>query len=170
MASNASKITMFATVSAVAFLLWKPFIDPLPMLIWNASASVRVGLYHIDKRRPVRGEIAVLKPPKWAALIADERHYLPRSAWLLKPVTAVNGDIVCKFGVYVFINGRTVARALRHDKLSRPMPKWKGCLKLKSGQLFLLSKHWDSFDSRYFGPVESSLVIGTAHPVILVGK
>ena len=170
MASNTQKMTMFATLGAVALLLWKPLADPLPMFIWNASASVPVGLYYVKKRHPFHGEIAVLRPPEWAALIMDERHYLPRTAWLLKPVAAVNGDVVCRFGTYVFINARAVARALRHDKLSRPMPGWKGCLRLKSRQLFLLSKHWDSFDSRYFGSVDSSLVTGTAKFIIFLGK
>ena len=137
-------------------------LNPLPRLIWNASKSVPIGFYWIEKRSPHGGEIAVLKPPEWVQLIADERNYLPNFAWLLKPVVATNGAIICRFGRMIFVNGKLVARAHLHDKLGRILPTWKGCKALRSDQVFLLSKHSDSFDGRYFGPVDTALIIGTA--------
>ena len=167
MTPRSRRMTLFAGSAAISLLLWKTVATPLPLLVWNASASVSVGLYVVAKQRPDLGEIAVLKPPRWVALIAEERRYLPRSIWLLKPVAAVDKDVVCRFGAYVFINAKVVARAQRRDSQHRPMPFWRGCLKLDSGQLLLLSKRRASFDSRYFGPVDASLVIGTAKPIIL---
>jgi type IV secretory pathway protease TraF len=42
------------------------------------------------------------------------------------------------------------------------------CRRLEPGELFLLSvTNPASFDSRYFGPVSASAVIGVAHPVWL---
>ena len=137
-------------------------LNPLPRLIWNASKSVPIGFYWIEKRSPHVGEIAVLKPPEWVQLIADERNYLPNFAWLLKPVVATNGAIICRFGRLIFVDGKLVARAHLHDKLGRHLLSWKGCKVLSGGQVFLLSKHRDSFDSRYFGPVDTTLIIGTA--------
>jgi type IV secretory pathway protease TraF len=86
------------------------------MLLWNASLSVPIGLYRVEIRLPSRGEVAVVKLPKRAALIASERHYLPRGAWLLKPVAGAESNVVCRFGHHVFIDGRLVARALGHPE------------------------------------------------------
>jgi conjugative transfer signal peptidase TraF len=160
---------LFAASGAVAMLLWKPIFDPLPVIVWNASRSVSVGFYIIERRTPLEGEIAILKPPAWAANVADQRGYLPKNAWLLKPVVATGG-VVCRLGRHVFVDGKLVAAALNHDKFGRALPTWKGCHRLQSDQLFVLSKHRDSFDSRYFGPVSTSLIIGTAKPLIIVGN
>ena len=157
----------FFSIIALAF---KPLIHPLPLLIWNASNSVPVGLYAVERRVPKVGEIAVLKLPEWASIITGQRRYLPQDAWLLKPVTASGGDIVCRFGLFVFINGKIVATALKHDKSGRDLPVWKGCKTLRATEIFVLSKHRDSFDGRYFGSVNFDLVIGTAKPLIILSK
>jgi len=158
---------MGASLFAIIALAFKPLIDPLPRLIWNSSDSISRGLYVVANQAPSVGNIAVLKLPEWASIIADKRQYLPRNAWLLKPVVAINGDIVCRFGSFVFINGRLVAKALEHDKSGRNLPIWRGCRKLRTYEMFVLSKHRESFDSRYFGSVNDVSVIGTAKPLIL---
>ncbi len=99
--------------------------------------------------------------------MADARRYLPAKAVLLKPVVAIDGDIVCRYGAHVFVNGRLRAKALSQDNEVRPMPSWKGCRTLHSGQVFVLSWRKDSFDGRYFGPVDSGDVLGTAEPIFL---
>ena len=160
--SNSIFIFMAGVLLMAILLVTVIALKPLPRLIWNASESVPIGLYWIEYRQPNLGEIAVLKPPEWVQLIADERNYLPNFAWLLKPVLAAHGAVVCRFGPFVFIDGRFVVKALRHDKKHRLMPVWRGCRKLDSDHVFLLSRHRDSFDGRYFGPVELALIIGTA--------
>jgi conjugative transfer signal peptidase TraF len=151
------------------FLWWKPVINSTPIIVWNASDSIPKGLYWIAKRPPAIDEIAVLKPPAWAERIANQRRYLPKNAWLLKPVAA-SGGVVCRFNLFVFLDGILVAKALKRDKAGRVMPTWRGCNRLRWDQLFVLSKHRNSFDSRYFGPVSTSLVIGTAKPLIVLSK
>ena len=165
MARKSSKkvFSLLAIALLIAILLVTvTALNPLPRFIWNASKSVPIGLYWIEYRQPNLVEIAILKPPEWVQLIADERNYLPNFAWLLKPVVATNGAIICRFGRLIFVNGKLVARAHLHDKLGRILPTWKGCKALRSDQVFLLSKHSDSFDGRYFGPVDTALIIGTA--------
>jgi type IV secretory pathway protease TraF len=41
-----------------------------------------------------------------------------------------------------------------------------GCHTLKSDEVFVLARPQDSFDSRYFGPVNRSRIVGTAIPLI----
>lgn len=174
MARRTSTKTILATIAtglaAATALVAVVAFEPLPRLIWNASESVPKGLYIVRRVAPRLGEIAVLKLPDWAALLADQRRYLPRKAWLLKPVNAVGGSIVCRFGRYVFVDGRLAAKVLFADKSELPMPVWRGCRALKTADYFLLSKHAGSFDSRYFGPVDGELIIGKAHPLIIIGK
>jgi conjugative transfer signal peptidase TraF len=143
-------------------MLAKPLFNPLPILIWNASDSVPIGWYWVSKRPPNIGEIAVISPPGWVRLYASERGYLPSDAWLLKPVTAIQPALVCRFGRHVLVNGKIVATAKDHDRMHRPLPVWKGCQTLNPTQIFVLGQHRDSFDSRYFGPIDHAQISGTA--------
>jgi type IV secretory pathway protease TraF len=159
------KITLAMIVAGVAFLVVKPSVSPVPLLIWNASESVPIGWYFIAKRQPKIGEIAVIKPTDWVQIYALSRGYLPKDVWLLKPIHAVHPSITCRFGSHVFINGKQVAKAKIADKMHRGLPVWTGCRLLKPTQYFVLGRRRDSFDSRYFGPVEQRQVVGTAFPL-----
>lgn len=151
-------ITLILSTLLVGVIAFKP----LPRIIWNASDSVPIGWYWIEKRQPNIGEIAVVRPPDWVRLYAASRGYLPADAWLLKPVFAGSGAVVCRFGIYTFVDGKLVGRALKHDRQRRFLPVWKGCRTLKMYEVFLLAKPRNSFDGRYFGPVTRSDVVGTA--------
>jgi len=164
-----ARLALLATaVIACAALVVAPFAKSNPIVAWNASPSTPMGLYVIERRQPGLSEVAVLRPPDWASTIADQRHYLPASALLLKPVAAQKGDIICRFGRYVFVNGELRATALSQDKMKRPLPSWRGCLKLRSGEIFVLSRRKDSFDSRYFGAVEKRQVLGTGRLIFSI--
>jgi conjugative transfer signal peptidase TraF len=106
-----------------------------------------------------------------AALLAAQRAYLPLTVPLLKRVGAVAPQRVCTVGHSVRIDGVPVATVLAADHLGRPLPSWRQCRRLRPGELFLLSAtNPASFDSRYFGPVAASAVIGVAHPVWLEAR
>lgn len=147
---------------ALAFLTTKPILNPSPILIWNASESVPVGWYFVAKRQPVIGEIAVIRPAEWVRTYASTRGYLPQKVLLLKPVLAASPSMICRFGPYVFVDGKHVSKAKIMEKDRRFLPVWKGCKTLKQTQYFVLGRRRDSFDSRYFGPIDGGQVIGTA--------
>jgi type IV secretory pathway protease TraF len=153
-------------MSAVAAMVMKPLFDPVPLVIWNASNSVPIGWYFVAKRQPNLAEIAVIRPPEWVEIYASARGYLPLHTPLLKPVRATKNSIVCRFGRYVFINGNVTVQAKYLDKNHRVLPIWKGCRKLEPDEMFVLGMHPDSFDSRYFGPVNQTQVLGTAVRVV----
>ena len=159
------KIMLAMATVGIAFLAVKPLIIPVPLFIWNASESVPIGWYLVAKRQPMIGEIAVIKLTDWVQIYASSRGYLPQNVWLLKPVFAVYPSIICRFGSHVFVNGKQVAKAKIGDKMHRVLPVWKGCIALSSTKYFVLGKHRDSFDSRYFGPIEKRQVVGTAFPL-----
>jgi len=80
--------TCAATLGAVS----SAFFHPLPRLIWNASASVPIGLYAVRPAAALRvAELVVVRPPDALANFLDERHYLPKGAPMLKPVLALPG-------------------------------------------------------------------------------
>ncbi|MHC9162815.1 S26 family signal peptidase [Pseudomonas aeruginosa] len=169
----------FAAVGLAA-LAWAAFVQPLPRLIYNPSDSVLVGWYRVqplDHRaaslpRPLSvGSIVLTRLPAEAGALAAQRGYLPAHVPLLKRVGAVAPQHVCIVAGQVRIDGVPTAAALPADRLGRPLPSWPHCRSLAEGELFLLSvTNPASFDSRYFGPVSASAVIGVAHPVWLESR
>lgn len=137
--------------------------SPRPVLLWNASASTRVGLYAVS-RGPLRtGDIAVARAPPRARRLAASRDYLPASVPLVKRVAATSGDRVCASGRTISINGRRAATRRSRDPLGRALPWWSGCEVLHRGDLFLLSPNAPAaFDGRYFGITRAGQVIGKA--------
>jgi conjugative transfer signal peptidase TraF len=136
-----------------------------PTLLWNVSPSAPLGLYWLASRPPAAGMLAVVHLPQPFLSLADVRHYLQARALLIKRVAASAGDIVCRTGSIVAVNGRAMAYAMAADVSRRPLPRWSGCKRLNAAQLFVLSTVPNSFDSRYFGPVDRRNVLGTALPV-----
>ncbi|EIU5016573.1 S26 family signal peptidase [Pseudomonas aeruginosa] len=168
------------TACGLAALAWAAFVSPLPRLTYNPSDSVAVGWYRVDPldHRPASlprplsvGSIVLTRLPADAAALAAQRGYLPAHIPLLKRVGAVAPQHVCIVAGQVRIDGVPVAAALPADRLGRPLPSWQHCRPLADGELFLLSvANPASFDSRYFGPVSASAVIGIAHPVWLESR
>lgn len=158
----------------LAALTWAAFVSPLPRLTYNPSDSVAVGWYRVDPLyhragalpRPLSvGDIVLVPLPADATALAARRGYLPKGIPLLKPVVAVAPQKVCIVSRSVRIDGVAVATVLPVDRMGRPLPSWRQCRRLKPGELFLLSTtNPASFDSRYFGPVRASAVLGVAHP------
>jgi conjugative transfer signal peptidase TraF len=165
----------------LAALAWASFLPdhmrPLPRLIYNPSDSVAVGWYRVELinhhadslPHPLSVGSIVLAPlPTAAAALAAQRGYLPMRIPLLKRVGAVAPQEVCIVGSSVRIDGVPVATVLPADRMGRPLPSWQQCRQLRPGELFLLSTtNPASFDSRYFGPIAASTVVGVAHPVWL---
>lgn len=142
-------------------------LQPRPRLIWNASASVPVGLYWMDDNRDLkRGDLVLVWLPQAARKRAAERSYLPWNTPAAKRVAALEGDIVCMVKGIVRINDRTVAKVLAADRLGRRLEAWRGCVVLGSGHVFLLTVGAEtSFDGRYFGPSLRSDIIGRLVPL-----
>lgn len=143
--------------------------DPFPRLVWNASASAPIGLYRIQPDPdPPAGALVAVAPPARLARWMAERGYLPEGVPLLKHVAAKAGQRVCRIGDVLSVDARPVAIAFAHDRRGRSLPVWQGCHMLRPGELLLLNPaHPDSLDSRYFGPLPASAVIGRAAPLLL---
>lgn len=119
----------------------------------------------VMSRSPKSDQLAVIDLPEPTKVLADVRGYLPRGALLIKPIAARSGDVVCRFGTIVTVNGDRRARARMLDAWRQPLPHWHGCIRLTTSQVFVLAPAESSFDSRYIGPIDLARIVGTAVPV-----
>lgn len=142
--------------------------NPLPRVVWNASASAPIGLYRIDPLPdPPHGTLVAVTPPAPLARWLAERGYLGERVPLLKHVAAKSGQRVCRIGAVVSVDARPVVVARLADGIGRPLPVWQGCRALRADELLMLNPdHADSMDGRYFGPLPASTVLGRALPIL----
>ena len=144
----------------------------------NTTPSMPIGLWAIGSARTVltRGDVVTVCLPDGAALRqAMQRGYIatgicPRGAEpLVKPVAAVNGDLVTVSAHGISVNAAPIANTapLAGDEAGRPLhPVPQGSYRVAPEEVWLLSGHDPrSFDSRYFGAVPVADVLGVAHPL-----
>ena len=151
----------------VVSLVAPAFLQLHRMIVWNASASVPVGLYLLETTdgRYISELVAVVPPEPLATFLAAG-NYLPRGVPMLKHVLALPGQTVCRDGLVVTVDKVAVGMARERDRSGRALPVWQGCRVVAQDALFLMNlRSADSLDGRYFGPLPRSAVTGRAHPV-----
>jgi len=139
-------------------------------LVYNPTDSVPRGWYQvrsIDSAAALHvGGIVLARLPVDVAAFAGQRRYLPSGVPILKRIGAVAPQSVCVREQVVLIDGAVATTVRTHDGARRPLQPWQHCRPLASGELFLLSDtNPASFDSRYFGPITASAVLGIARPL-----
>ncbi|MFC3061582.1 S26 family signal peptidase [Paenirhodobacter populi] len=142
-------------------------LDIAPRLIWNASASVPVGLYTLrPEPQLITGDLVAVDPPEPLAAFMVERGYVASGVPLLKHIAAMSGQRVCRTGGIITVDGRETGEALDRDRMGRDLPVWQGCRIVAEGEIFLMNMQVrDSLDGRYFGPIPASSIIGRALPL-----
>jgi len=138
-----------------------------PRVIWNASASVPLGLYAATPAEAIaHGDLVLVRPPETLAALLAERGYVARGVPLLKHVAALPPQVVCAEVHAIMVDGETVAHRRMADRLGRVLPTWHGCHRLESGEVFLLNPaEPDSLDGRYFGPLLRTTIVARLRPV-----
>ena len=140
----------------------------------NLTPSEPLGLWRIEElQRPVAiGDLVFLCPPTTAVFAeAWRRGYLRRGlcpsgfAPLIKTVAALPGQRV-EITDHVLIDGRSVpgSSVRGRDGEGRMLSPDPGGV-VPPHYLFLHSSFASSYDSRYFGPVSDSGLLGVARPV-----
>jgi len=161
--------TLIAMQAGACLIAATAAVEMPTRLVWNASASVPIGLYAVrpdDRYRP--GVIVLAEPPEPLATFLADGGYLPRGVPLLKRIEAVSGQTVCRHGHAVTVDGERRAEARERDRLGRRLPVWSGCREIADGELFLLNVGAPgSLDGRYFGPIPLSNVVGRAVPLLV---
>ncbi|MHA7774680.1 S26 family signal peptidase [Roseibium sp. M-1] len=150
-------------MAACLFAMGNAGTNILPLkLVYNGSASAPTGFYRVDQMPARRGDYVLIEPPEWLKNLIEVRRYLPPGIPLIKQIAATKGDLVCRWNNRIFINGVLAANAKTKGKNGWQLPRWQGCHQLQDHQIFVLQPHPESFDSRYFGIVDRSRIVGRA--------
>lgn len=137
-----------------------------PALVWNHTGSVPIGLYSLDRSAPAKGDILAIAPRGTLLATIEDHGALPANRLLLKRLAAANGQTVCRNQTVVTIDGVRAAVTRPATSDGRALPAWSGCRVLSANDVVVLNPHAGSFDSRYYGPIDASQIVGVAHPVI----
>lgn len=141
----------------------------------NTTPSEPLGLWRVatlDRPVQVGDMVFVCPPPTDAISEGFERGYLRLGLCpggfgpLIKTVAAVGGQRI-DVGGGITIDGRQIANSdlVARDGRGRPLRPYAGGT-VPAGFLFLHSPFPRSWDSRYFGPVPASGVLGLAKQVL----
>lgn len=151
------------------FIVSSAAVPAQPYLVWNATASAPIGLYHVayhDDPHYRIGDLVLVRPAAANAKLYASRGYLPLGVPLLKRIAATAGDRVCEQDRAVSIDGHPVVAALDRDSRGRSLLAWNGCRYLRHSEVFVLMVGVpDSLDGRYFGPTPVRSIIGQAFPL-----
>jgi type IV secretory pathway protease TraF len=157
MSSRASVFGAFGVVLAGLALLAS---HGAPMLIYNASPSAPVGFYLRDQRAPATGMFVTVRARTVSPAYARLRDFDDETDRFIKRIAAGAGVRVCAEGDRVRVGATLVLAREARDSSGRALPAWSECRMLREGEIFLLGQTADSFDSRYWGPVDVDVVDG----------
>ncbi len=143
----------------------------------NLTPSEPPGLWRIEapSRAIAVGDLVFVCPPVTPLFEeARRRSYLARGmcpggvAPLIKSVSALPGQHV-EIGENVSIDGKPLpsSSVRRIDGAGRPLTPFAGGI-VPPGYFYLHSPFASSYDSRYFGPVPDSGLLGFARPILTI--
>ena len=142
-------------------------------LRFNTSPSVPAGLYRIDRASIATGGLVAACLPETEGVVGRKRGYLRRgrcpggASPVIKLVGAVSGDLVRVTTNRILVNGRRLQgpppSVDSHGRPLRSIPA--GDYQLGPGELWLYSPYPKSWDSRFFGPIPRSAVLGSVRPI-----
>lgn len=161
------RMTLVSMGAALSLIGASAVVRSDPLVVWNATASVPIGLYAITPiTQPDIGDLVAVRPPEPLGRWLVDNDYLGPDTPLLKRVAALPVSEVCREGTTIIIDDHVVAEAQLRDRLGRPLLAWRGCRTLRDGEVFLLNvDHPASLDGRYFGPLDADTIIGRATPI-----
>ena len=170
----AKLIRIYMVIGAVAGMVWGSSAVPV-RINWTRSAPL--GLYATLRQAPIaRADLVVVCLRNTLAARGRARGYLTagscpnRTSPILRQVAATAADEVELRSDGIEVNGRVVDRAQRRhvDSLGRPFELFPhGRSVVREGEVWVLGVNRErSWDSRYFGPIPVSSIIGMARPIL----
>ncbi len=151
------------TLAAGLALIGAASIPASPRLIWNRTESLPPGLYVVARDAPLeRSDIVAYAPAPYEVSFLETRGYTGSGWVLVKRIAGLEGDLVCRSGLTIEINGVVAAEALPGDAAGRSLPAWGGCMTLGADEVFLLADNPRSIDGRYLGVQPRGRILGRA--------
>lgn len=146
---------------------------------FNQTDSVPIGLWRVDNQAVAkRGDTVLLCPPPIEDIREAHRAGYISNGFcpggiksLLKPIAAVEGDRVAFSDEGLRVNGHLVPNSapVKIDGYGRRLPRlMQGEGIVADGQVWFVSDYNPgSFDSRYFGPLPATSIVGVATPLLV---
>ncbi|MDE2344607.1 MAG: S26 family signal peptidase [Betaproteobacteria bacterium] len=157
---------MLAVMALAIVALARP-ADHSDARLFNDSASVPLGFWRRVQTPIVKGAVIGFHPPAAAMpyVLAHMPEYASKKL-IQKYVVAMAGDRICRAGTAFSVNGAVLGQAALTDYQGHPLPTWTGCRTLGAGQVAVFSNRIpNSFDSRYYGAIPASNIIGVYRPL-----
>ncbi len=130
-------------------------------VIFSLTESAPKGWFLVTPATiPRPGDYVLAHIPPAAGALADERGYLAFGTPVVKRVAAVQGQVACIHSRQVLVDGAIIGMTLEHDGRGRPLAPWNGCRALGDEVFLIGDRSPASFDSRYFGPVLTTAIVG----------
>ena len=133
---------------------------------FNSTGSLPIGLYRVSTATDA--SLAEFCPPEPLSRLSVVRQYRNRGNCpdgdnpLMKPIVARSGDVVVLSESGLKVNGKPLGNTSprSQDSKGRPLPHYPfGTYRVSSGTVWVASSyHPLSFDSRYFGPIPTSII------------
>lgn len=164
---KARRSLVWATTLSVTLIVLPAVSTWSPRVLWNASASIPIGLYRAPPADAVTiGDLVAVQPPPALSDYLEAREYLPRGVPLLKYVVALEGAFICRSGDRITVDHRLLGQAHAQDRNGRDLPIWQGCHRLAAWEVFLMNPHAaDSLDGRYFGSLPRTAITARLTPL-----
>lgn len=147
----------FALAQGIKAFLVQPFVIPSGSMIPTIELKNRVLAEKITYR--------FVRPPKYGDIIVFQNPtHDPATPILIKRVIAVGGQTVDLRDGSVYVDGKKLAEPYTHGKPSDPLnPMITFPFRVPDGDIWVMGDNrTNSGDSRYFGPVAVSAVVGHA--------
>lgn len=131
------------------------------LVIYNPTSSVPTGFYHYAGKNFEIGEVVLFLTPDVVKEYTLRNHSSEGFEHFLKPILAKENDHLCFKDNKFLLNGKAFANVKTLDSRGNELPVWKECRKLSQNEVFVFSDRVEnSFDSRYYGPIEINRIIG----------
>jgi len=149
-----------ASATALAALVALALPAAEDRLLYNRTPSVPVGFYLRTEEPLELGSFVTVRAIDVAPAAAAARGFDGPRDRFIKRVAALAGDHVCAHGGAVTLNGGPRYHRRASDSTGAALPHWEGCRTLGPNEVLLLGETADSFDGRYWGPVDVQTIEG----------
>jgi len=141
-----------------------------PVILYNGSPSEPIGFYRLSSAAPMKGALVAFPVPRAGQDYARSAlPYLTHTP-ILKNIAAVYPETACAIDGTLHLDGRTAGPIAMADSRGHAMPRWRGCIRIGRSEVFVFSNRIpNSFDSRYYGPVPVSSILGVYKPLWILG-
>jgi type IV secretory pathway protease TraF len=164
-----SRLILFVAGGVAAALIAVAFAAPADLVLYNHSPSVPEGFYVRADAPATEGSFVTVRARDVAPEEARRRDFTGPSDRFIKRIAAVGGERVCGDGSRVIVGDDAIvvtvlSASAQHrahaDDGRGSLVGWRGCRILGADEVLLLGDTPDSFDGRYWGPINVRLIEG----------